>query len=181
MNFSEKLTTLRKQKGLSQEALAEKLGVSRQAVSKWERNEAQPELSKIVALCELFEVDPNELLGYEHHETDANHKMEHNTQRAVFWLVIGCMGFIVTVFCLGWSMAHPVIYNGIKGLHGSLLGNDCMEAFLIGCAAMIVGLMESYYELNGKGSFCGKVKNWFLDTILKVHEFETGEDETGEE
>ncbi len=84
MNFSEKLTTLRKQKGLSQEALAEKLGVSRQAVSKWERNEAQPELSKIVALCELFEVDANELLGFEHHETDSNNKTEHNTQRAVF-------------------------------------------------------------------------------------------------
>ena len=61
--FSEKLIELRRSKGLSQEALAERLGVSRQAVSKWERNEAQPELSKIIALCDLFEVSPNELLA----------------------------------------------------------------------------------------------------------------------
>ena len=173
MNFSEKLTTLRKQKGLSQEALAEKLGVSRQAVSKWERNEAQPELSKIVALCELFEVDANELLGFEHHETDANHKTEHNTQRAVFWLVIGCMGFVVAAFCAGWSVAHPVIYNHIGGLHGSLLGNDCMEAFLIGCAAMIVGLLESYFEISGRNSFLAWMKkelHWLANQIFKLDE-----------
>ena len=47
MNLSEKIYSCRKKAGLSQEALAEKLGVSRQAVSKWETAEAIPELSKI--------------------------------------------------------------------------------------------------------------------------------------
>ena len=173
MNFSEKLTALRKQKGLSQEALAEQLGVSRQAISKWERNEAQPELSKLIALCELFGVSPNELLGHEHIESGSKPKQGNNTQRAVFWLVIGCMGFIVTAICMAWSMAHPVIYNGINGLHGSLLGNDCMEAFLIGSVAMVIGLLESYFEISGKNSFLAWLKKelyWLANQLFKLDE-----------
>jgi len=44
MNFSDKLQKLRKQKGLSQEELAEECGVSRQAISKWESDQSMPEL-----------------------------------------------------------------------------------------------------------------------------------------
>lgn len=46
MNFGEKLFSLRKEKGLSQEALAEQLNTSRQAVSKWENNQGYPETAK---------------------------------------------------------------------------------------------------------------------------------------
>lgn len=49
MTFGEKLQTLRAREGLSQDALAEALDVSRQAVSKWERDEAMPEAEKICA------------------------------------------------------------------------------------------------------------------------------------
>lgn len=62
MTLGEKLQKLRQQQGLSQDALAERLGVSRQAVSKWERDEAQPELDKIVRLSELFGVSLDALL-----------------------------------------------------------------------------------------------------------------------
>ena len=63
MQFNEQLTALRRAKGISQEALAEQLGVSRQAVSKWETGTAKPELDNILALCRILEVSPNELLG----------------------------------------------------------------------------------------------------------------------
>lgn len=56
MSLSEKLCQFRTQNGLSQSALAEKLGVSRQTVSKWESGMAKPELDKLVALSELFHV-----------------------------------------------------------------------------------------------------------------------------
>ena len=56
MRFSEKLIRLRAEKGLSQEGLANELGVSRQAVSKWEAGAAMPELAKLVALAQLFDV-----------------------------------------------------------------------------------------------------------------------------
>ncbi len=63
MSFGEKLAKLRKEKGMSQESLAQELNVSRQAVSKWESNSAYPETEKIIAICKLFDVSIDELLG----------------------------------------------------------------------------------------------------------------------
>ena len=65
MNLSEKIQLCRKQAGLSQEALAEKLNVSRQAVSKWETGAAEPELSKLRALAAAFGVTADWLLSEE--------------------------------------------------------------------------------------------------------------------
>lgn len=56
MQFCEKLTELRRKTGLSQEQLADWLGVTRQSVSKWESGAAMPELGKLIALSELFGV-----------------------------------------------------------------------------------------------------------------------------
>ena len=61
--FSEKLLELRRREGLSQEQLADRLGVTRQSVSKWESGAAAPELSKLVALSELFSVSVDYLVG----------------------------------------------------------------------------------------------------------------------
>ena len=57
MTFGEKLTGLRKREGLSQEALAEQLGVSRQAVSRWEQGAALPDAAKLLPCARLFSVD----------------------------------------------------------------------------------------------------------------------------
>ncbi|MEY8260064.1 helix-turn-helix transcriptional regulator [Oscillospiraceae bacterium 50-60] len=62
MNFSKKLADLRRREGFSQEQLAERLGVTRQSVSKWESGAAQPELAKLVALSELFRVSVDYLV-----------------------------------------------------------------------------------------------------------------------
>jgi len=62
MNFAEKLFTLRTQSGYSQETLAEKLNVSRQAVSKWETGPTLPETDKLIAISELFNVSIDSLL-----------------------------------------------------------------------------------------------------------------------
>lgn len=62
MNFSEKLADLRRREGFSQEQLADRLGVTRQSVSKWESGAAQPELVKLVALSELFHVSVDYLV-----------------------------------------------------------------------------------------------------------------------
>lgn len=59
--LSEKIYTLRRKNGLSQEQLAEKLGVSRQAISKWEGGLSTPELDKLRALSECFQVTIDEL------------------------------------------------------------------------------------------------------------------------
>lgn len=56
MNFAEKLQSLRKAKGMSQENLADQIGVSRQAVSKWELGVSLPDMDKIIAISGMFNV-----------------------------------------------------------------------------------------------------------------------------
>ncbi len=63
MKFGENLQKLRKEQGISQEQLAEKLGVTRQSVSKWESGSSYPEMDKIVALCNLFHCDLDVLIN----------------------------------------------------------------------------------------------------------------------
>ena len=62
-NLGLKLQEIRKQNKLSQEALAEKLGVSRQAISKWERGESSPDTENLIALSRIYGVSIDELLG----------------------------------------------------------------------------------------------------------------------
>lgn len=63
MVFSERLSQLRKEKGMSQELLAEKLNVSRQAVSKWETAEASPDMTKLLVLSDVLDVSLDALCG----------------------------------------------------------------------------------------------------------------------
>ena len=63
MNLSENLKKIRKDNNLSQEDLAEKLGVSRQSVSKWESGRAYPEMDKVLELCKLFNLNIDDLLN----------------------------------------------------------------------------------------------------------------------
>lgn len=62
MTFGEKLFKLRKEKGFSQEALAEKLNTTRQAISKWENNQGYPETEKLLMLSNIFELSVDDLL-----------------------------------------------------------------------------------------------------------------------
>ena len=62
MILADKITEERKKNGWSQEELADKLGVSRQAVSKWESAGAVPDLQRIIQLSELFSVSTDYLL-----------------------------------------------------------------------------------------------------------------------
>ena len=73
MEFSLKLTELRRREGLSQEQLADRLGVTRQSVSKWESGSAMPELSKLIAISDLFGVTIDSLVkNAEGHEQTAS-------------------------------------------------------------------------------------------------------------
>ena len=65
MTFAEKLKSIRKQAGMSQEQLAEKLGVSRQAVTKWETDAGIPDIDNIMAISVLFDISIDELLSNE--------------------------------------------------------------------------------------------------------------------
>ncbi len=69
LETASRLVALRKENNLSQEALAEKLGISRQAVSKWERAEASPDTDNLIALARLYHVSLDELLQIHEEES----------------------------------------------------------------------------------------------------------------
>ena len=62
MNLSDRIQYLRKARGISQEGLADQIGVSRQAVSKWESEQSMPDLDKIISMSDYFEVTTDYLL-----------------------------------------------------------------------------------------------------------------------
>lgn len=74
MTFAEKLKSLRKQASMSQEQLAEKLGVSRQAVTKWETGTGIPDIENIKSISSLFDISIDELLS---NENASQKKSEH--------------------------------------------------------------------------------------------------------
>ena len=82
MILSEKITEERKKNGWSQEELAEKLSVSRQAVSKWESAQSTPDLQKIIRLAELFEVSTDYLLRDEITSEQYMVKPEYKEEKA---------------------------------------------------------------------------------------------------
>ena len=71
-----KLADLRKKNGYSQEALAEKLGISRQAVSKWERGESTPDTDTLIELSRLYSVSLDELVGNEPRQEEKKENTE---------------------------------------------------------------------------------------------------------
>lgn len=98
MNFGENLQTLRKIKNYSQEDLADKLQVSRQAVSKWESGTGFPETEKLISICDLFDCSMDELVkgkisidsNSEKEEYDSFiNKFGKNTSIAIMLILIG--------------------------------------------------------------------------------------------
>ena len=120
MRFCDNLKRLRKQRKISQEMLAEKVGVSRQSVSKWECGEAYPSMDNILILCDIFNCKINDLV----HEnlTDINSldeevkmsivKFKKEKQKQVKGLSkliyiiakIGMIGIIVGIVSIGITM-----------------------------------------------------------------------------
>lgn len=123
MNISDRIQNLRKAKGISQEQLADALGVSRQAVSKWESEQATPDIDKIILMSEYFEVTTDYLLrgiepvAEENHLTigdvmnqkiltDQNQKRAKTILRYIFYVILG----VLAVDLL--SLVIYIIVNG---------------------------------------------------------------------
>lgn len=104
MKLSEKIIMLRKQKGLSQEELAECLNVSRQTISRWESDTALPDATNLVQLSKLFEVSTDYLLNESYYsDQDIPAVKHHKDFLMVFALQIMCFVFhlITCVFLSG--------------------------------------------------------------------------------
>lgn len=91
MNMADRIQYLRKNKGISQEELADKIGVSRQAVSKWESEQSTPDIEKVILLSDFFDVTTDYLLkGIEPVPANATEKSDAR----IFSLVGSVLNFI---------------------------------------------------------------------------------------
>lgn len=79
MTLGERLLEYRNSVGLSQEKLAEKIGITRQTISKWETNQSTPDFDKIIPLCEVLGITTEELIKGEKEEK--NLKLEELKQK----------------------------------------------------------------------------------------------------
>lgn len=87
MKFCEKLQKLRKDNHLSQEDLADKLDVSRQAVSKWESATTYPEMDKLLTLCKLFNVTLDELTNDSISLDDVKKEKDNSITKELYYLI----------------------------------------------------------------------------------------------
>lgn len=114
MTLGERIQSYRKKNGLSQEQLAEALGVSRQAVSKWELNDAQPDLDKVLALARLFQVSTDTLLGNESPEPEAPAAVPPRAKRPQ-WYLLGLIPLGVGLFLMVRGlMSLATIYSFLR-------------------------------------------------------------------
>lgn len=101
MKFGEKLTNLRKQNNQSQEQIADKLGVSRQAVSKWESGVSVPDMEKMMQLCKILNCSLDELV-----DDGAGGNRKQNSQAKPTWNTYykEVIDFITKTLNMFWSM-----------------------------------------------------------------------------
>lgn len=105
MTLGEKILNMRKARGWSQEELADRAGVSRQAVSRWESGSAKPDADKIIAICDLFGVSADYLLrdNYEG-ERPAGSAVQNESMHPV-----NCKRKLLKLYAIGSTIALVVL------------------------------------------------------------------------
>lgn len=121
--FSENLKVLRKQKGMSQETLAQQLNVVRQTVSKWEKGLSVPDADLLIRIADLFEVSVSELLGERiEEETNTNEvavqlallneqlaNRSRRTRKAIKVILVTILAFLL--FAIGTAILSVVVFG----------------------------------------------------------------------
>lgn len=174
MSLGEKITALRKARGMSQEQLAQALEVSRQSVSKWELNESIPDVNRMVAMSDLFGVTTDYLLK------DVSRKNEEATSAASGetaellddkkWL--GMTLVIVCSLCIFgmWAVVELEDVNYIWRNGGYTVSDDGLAGYLWFNKGMIpvflllvCGIIGGFRILMGKPFWC---KMQWVDDLL---------------
>ncbi len=153
MNLGEKIRTLRKMAGMTQEMLAEKLNVTRQVLSKWETGNSSPDIYMVKRLAEIFEITTDELLDMDVEKDEEDSALhfedlvklnESNRRKMVVYILssiliaIGSVGITVIL-----AMRHMVtemeyiLYRYIAvGEFAYAKSNDMLA--LVPCVALVV-------------------------------------------
>lgn len=131
--FSQNLQKLRAEKNISQEQLADKIGVSRQSVSAWESGKSSPELEKLIALSELFEISLDELTG-EISTRKANFNKKEYEKSYQKIALIRALG----MFILFAGLAIAAYFSGSTASFNVLAGVSLMLSLAISVPLLIL-------------------------------------------
>ncbi len=145
MNISDRIQTLRKSRGISQEELADKIGVSRQAVSKWESEQSTPDIDKIILLSDYFDVTTDYLLKGIEPTADAPQKEGDARIFSVVGTALNFIGLVAAIMV--WndeqtpiSVAIGLIIMAIGCMIfaiGQYIGSDKKAATILFCSLNI--------------------------------------------
>lgn len=163
MKFGENLKNIRKSKNISQEYLAEKLGVSRQSVSKWETGENFPSMNNIMCLCEIFKCKINDLvhedftdiesLDNEIKESVVKFKKEKQIKVKLISKIIYIMANIVNKIFIGVAVLISIMILALPfiGKSARISGTDLLISNVK--VASITTYGELAYEYINNHSF----------------------------
>ena len=143
MEFNEKLQELRKQKELTQEQLAEKLYVSRTAISKWESGRGYPNLDSLKAIARFFSVTVDELLSSNEVLTVAEENCKHaeNSFRdLVFGILDFCMSLLLFLPLFAMRVDNKISGVSLLSL-GSILPYLKIAYFIVVIGASVNGVL----------------------------------------
>ena len=163
MSLSENLQNLRKIKNMSQEELAEKLNVSRQAVSKWESGNGYPETEKIISICEIFDCSMDDLVKG---KISQDIKSDKNDYDLIMTKTSKGITIGVTLILIGVSIMLTI-------LGFSNEGNEDRFA-LIGVVAVLLGVVFALplFIVNGTKIENFKKKNPMVANVYSEEEME---------
>ena len=147
MEFHNRLYNLRKQKGLSQAELANRLNVSRQTISKWEKGLSTPDLEMAIQFCDLFQISLDELLKEERMERklsleDIMRTNKRNQRQlvllmsSVFFLLTGALGLLF-VFAIRYTTLN-IEYILYRAIATGQYANESLETTPFFAAAILL-------------------------------------------
>ena len=137
MSLGERLTKLRKEKGLSQEEVAEKLDVTRQTVSKWETDASTPDFDKIVPLCKLYDLTTDELLDGPKKKVEVTSSLSEEEKKRKR---IGGLAFSIFLYfiAVAWIMTSVAAFKFDAVLSAAIFLVICGAATCIIIYSMIM-------------------------------------------
>ena len=127
MKLSDKIVRLRKSNGMSQEELADKLGVSRQAISRWEMGVSVPNINTLILISEKFDIPVDEMLkSGDVVEKIDNNKTSFKKDRnySIVFLTIGILGLISIPFEMSADDHNCTSHFGVDAFCLALHGAD---------------------------------------------------------
>lgn len=174
MKFGDKLIELRKKNGYSQEELAEKLGVSRQSVSKWESNNTYPETDKIIQIANLFDCSMDDLINDKITDVESTQRKNRNNVKKIW---NSFLDFITTTIDMFSKMKF---IEGLKCVIVMLLLLLILHIFgniICKGAASVIANIFSFISNDFVSTFREILKNifflvWYIiSAIIIIHAF----------